>query len=695
MVSPDGKYAAFSGESRDIGLWDVRAGVLRAVYRGHRHEVSSLSFHPSLPLLASAANGEPARIWSLHTGQALEIPSDVGTGPHGAYFSPDGRTLALASSNHVDLHDVDGTRRARLATSAEWNAVSFSADSLLTFSNGLNKPDDLKLWDLASGKERLTLGVPSTYIATLSPDGASVVACPYKGACTVMDAKTGAVRAFFQAPEGPESLVFSADSRRLLVGRRGISVFETAGWRLVADYPDMVGRSAQFMGQAGVLAASRSAPGFAVTRDKSSVNLQMEAGERAVTFSPTPDGSAVIGTLGSLPDVATWDARTGARRSHVLHQRAVIGEMAFGPDGSRLALLTEEASLPSQQAWVVELKTGTPRQLETPAAFQALSSLAWSPAADRIAVGTMREAYVLDARSGKLLSTLGSPARFGGVHEVLFLSDSRLLVTVSTGFNTAELRVYDARSGKLLETVDGPVGHVSALALSPDGRRVALSGAKGTVIADTQTLATLVKFSGARGAMDVAWTPDGKRLAMAANPAELTVWDARAGRQLAKLEKPKARVVEDGHHKLIRAVAISPDGKWLVSGGNTEAELWDLQTFEHLTTIEGDEDYVRAIRWAPQSGSVAIGRRAIQFVRIADGEAVFMRFITPRKGPVTLLSYTRSGLYSGDPTAQALLRFRDGADHLGAPLLEASAVRQNQRAGLVTELNLGCWLSSH
>src|SRR6478672_1014946 len=69
----------------------------------------------------------------------------------------------------------------------------------------------------------------------------------------------------------------------------------------------------------------------------------------------------------------------------------------------------------------------------------------------------------------------------------------------------------------------------------------------------------------------LAWSPDGKTLALGAF-REVRLVDAASGHVEATLT---------GHADAIRAVAISPDGKWLAAAGGLparkgELKLWDL-----------------------------------------------------------------------------------------------------------------------
>ncbi|HKB38761.1 MAG TPA: hypothetical protein VKD72_20125, partial [Gemmataceae bacterium] len=68
--SPDGRLlAVVAKEAREILLWDVVAGKVRATLRGHRGHVRSLAFSPDSRRLASGASDTVAYVWDV-TGPA-------------------------------------------------------------------------------------------------------------------------------------------------------------------------------------------------------------------------------------------------------------------------------------------------------------------------------------------------------------------------------------------------------------------------------------------------------------------------------------------------------------------------------------------------------------------------------------------------------------------------------------------------
>jgi Tol biopolymer transport system component len=146
---------------------------------------------------------------------------------------------------------------------------------------------------------------------------------------------------------------------------------------------------------------------------------------------------------------------------------------------------------------------------------------------------------------------------------------------------------------------------VSASAWSPDGRRLALAcNDRSLRVWDAATGVEVVTLVDRLSSMDdsAAWSPDGLRLA-AAWQNGIKIWDVNAGRQERLLR---------GHSDTVRSVSWRPGGLELASGSDDRtARVWNVTTGEEVLRLPGHEGGM-AVSWSPDGRHLAT----------ADGKAV-------------------------------------------------------------------------
>ena len=148
-------------------------------------------------------------------------------------------------------------------------------------------------------------------------------------------------------------------------------------------------------------------------------------------------------------------------------------------------------------------------------------------------------------------------------------------------------------TGTILSTYHGHSATVIDIAWSPDSKRLASAGKDNTVqVWDASTGQRVLIY---RGHSDwvtaVAWSPNGRYLASASRDETAPVWEASTGRQVFN---------PGGHAGHILTVAWSPQGKHLIlAKTDGTMQVWDVSAGRHALTIQGHSDQIRSIAWSP------------------------------------------------------------------------------------------------
>ena len=111
----------------------------------------------------------------------------------------------------------------------------------------------------------------------------------------------------------------------------------------------------------------------------------------------------------------------------------------------------------------------------------------------------------------------------------------------------------------------------------------------------------------------IAFTPDGKRIVSAANN-HLTIRDADTGAELG---------IGRGHEGYVQSLAVSPDGKFAVTGGlDHTIRCWEIPTGREVARWEAHDSAVTALAFSPDGATLVSGSKQgalklwnLQFIR--------------------------------------------------------------------------------
>jgi mono/diheme cytochrome c family protein len=156
--------------------------------------------------------------------------------------------------------------------------------------------------------------------------------------------------------------------------------------------------------------------------------------------------------------------------------------------------------------------------------------------------------------------------------------------------------------------------------------------------ADTEAppVAGAIVLRGHRGAVRaLALSADGRFAVSGGEDGTVRVWDLVSGRE-------RRRFV--GHRDEVNAVAFAPDGKHVLSGGaDRTVRVWNVSTGREVHKLAGHTDAVRSVA-VSRDGRYALSGGEDRAVRLWDLEkGTEVRALGGHGGPVTALTFSADG----------------------------------------------------
>jgi WD40 repeat protein/serine/threonine protein kinase len=156
-----------------------------------------------------------------------------------------------------------------------------------------------------------------------------------------------------------------------------------------------------------------------------------------------------------------------------------------------------------------------------------------------------------------------------------------------------EVQIWDTTSGRLLRTLRGTTGRINRVAFSPDGGKLAAAADDATAIVwDAESGQPIHSLKAhAPGVRGVMFSPDGRWLATCGDDKAVAVWDSATGEELFRLL---------GHSDRVEAVAFEPTGQRLASASYDQTvKVWDVSSRSEIQTLKGHTSRVLTVAFSP------------------------------------------------------------------------------------------------
>lgn len=571
-----------TGEHVITLMWDGGAQLrrssdgsfVRSMFDSTRRIGPPYALHPRRDLIVANREDLLGRrlgleVCDLSTGETLATSTwDI----TGLAFSPDGSML-MATRPGMAPTMLDPTTleldRMLGAHDGPVQGIAFSPDGRVVASvaGDASRPDDLLLWDAASGDALGTVrhGGVLTAVA-FSIDGSVIATGSRNGELRLWSTATRTLLATIDAGDSTRGPIrFSRDGRLVAaIADTSIGVWRTDDWSPVARV----------------------------------------SGTSAITAFDWGDyGATLVGAAheasGSL---GIWDAVSGSLRGAISLAGWRGGFRALveaSPDGRTLATAEDGGG----EIHFIDLATGD--SLPSISVHQSeVVSTAVSADDLLLATGDRRGRIAVWRRDGnELLGVLEGHA--DRVISLDFAHGGHALVSAS---RDGTARVWDCDSLRVTAVLDGHRDWVYRASFSTDDARVFTASGDGTVTAfNASTGARLATRDAHQGwALALAVSDDGSLIASGGADRVVRLWDATSLDVVGTLE---------GHADAVTALEFVRDSRTLVSASYRQMRRWDVQTRSCIDSPMVATDWINSIAVAPDGLGVVIAGREMMLRR--------------------------------------------------------------------------------
>lgn len=341
--SPDGRLLASGGSDHSIGLWDANSGARLEPLEGHSDFVKAVAFSRNGRMLVAGGADHTVRLWSVANGHTLRTILAHDSWVGSVIFTPDNHKVASRGGDQtIRLWDVITGRQlqsyAAAGAGADSNSIAISPDGRTLAAASSNA---IRLWSLGDGTAlgTLTGHAASVEAVAFSPDGLTLASADERGTIKLWSVATrAALRTLTGHASWVASIAFSSDGRVLASGGadRTVRLWDVASGR---ELHTLLGHTAPVTAVAiaakdSVLASSDEGAVIKLWDLASGRELHTLRGHTDVVESVafSPDGR-LLASASLDSTIRLWDVASGTERLRLIAFRGDGGSLEITPAG--------------------------------------------------------------------------------------------------------------------------------------------------------------------------------------------------------------------------------------------------------------------------------------------------------------------------------------------------------------------------
>ena len=593
---------------------------------GHQASITDLTFTPDGKFIVSAGDDKIIRVWDWRAGKTVRtIRGESGLANVGKIFamalSPNGAWLAVGGWTHPEC---------------------------------AGKCGDIRLYDFQSGELKSLLSGHVNVVTGLafSADGKKLISGSADNDAIVWDVEKKALLQRLKGHSGTiNGVAFTPDGARAITGSfdTTLRLWNVAGGTLIKE---MKGHN-----------------------DK----------VRSLTIVPR-DGAIVSGDRHG--GILLWDGKTGAFQKEIAKQGGVVGSLRFSPDGRHFLATCGYSGCDYTQRYH-ETASGKVVTAYTKLNNIVLAS-AISPDGSFVATGggNNQEIHIWDPKTGdtkQILKGTGAP-----VWAVGFSADERTIAWGNTfeehGLNNHGPLQFSLTLPAVGETLSSPVPVASQdgwFRATASSSQLSLNHRKGgpfgydaflDILKDGKPTGISMERDATTGLAfySYTFTPDGKTILAGGGDGPIVAYNL------------EGKTLEGssffGHEGVVWAIAMSPKGRFLVSGSDDQTiRLWDAKSHTLLLSVFRGSDG-EWIAWTPEGfyTSSEGGAKLVGW-QINQGPDKAARYVTAGQ--------LRKAFFRPDLVTAKILGDPDGLVRQAVAKLDIDALLKNAQAPEVAILS--------
>ncbi|MCL4880440.1 MAG: hypothetical protein KJ064_27560 [Anaerolineae bacterium] len=609
FINADRLQVAAIGTAGCVQIHDAAVGRLVATLEPEYscRGVKRLTASPDGNFLLVMGRGAPSHLWDLRTMTQVRLPYDsfnYWSWPGGMDFSPDSRWIVLGLGNgDIQYFPVDNLEDIHQVSAHSGGVAElvFSPDGTLLASGGAD--GIIRIWDFTTGTSKAVLqpqGAARGAITGLafSPDGEQLVSSDEFGVLRLWNLTMDTWVGGFQ----PHNLEITAAAYH-----PGGNIIATASenWTIsLGEYQKermlLAGHSNTVNDVAfspdGALLASASDDGTVrLWETTSGLEVALLEGHhgsvRQVTFYPS---GITLASASWDHTVRIWDM-DGQEIKVLTGHEDTVEALAYHPEGTLLASADYSGTIRLWDTDSYEAATVIQTEEHLP-----ITALAFSPDGNYLAAANWYDSINLwDVETGELAATLIVPGRTR-LTALAFSPDGAYLGAGGGDGTAGMIYLWEAETWELSSVIRGHEQIVTDIAFNPQTNiLMSVSADQQVSLWDYAGQAELqmTRHGNPFLAQAIAFNPDNQLLAAMAYRNTVLIWQPGAD-----------PIFPGGRETPIKALAFSPDGRYLAAGGTNRPgiNVWSTESGELYEYIFPGGSSIEAVAFSPD-GTFLVG----------------------------------------------------------------------------------------